>query len=482
MIFRQFFIEGLGCASYLIGCGSTGVCAIVDPQRDVEGYLHTAQAHGLHITHVIETHLHADHVSGNRELAARTGATIYMPARAGATFDHVPLDDGDELNVGSVTLRALFTPGHTPEHLCLAVIDRTRGPEPWFLLTGDFLFVGDVGRPDLLGQDETRQLAGQMYDSLFGRLLQLDDGLELYPGHGAGSLCGRNMSAKLSSTLGFERRFNEALQPRPREAFIRWITSDPPPQPANVAYIKQLNREGPPILGELRRPKPLTAQVVHDLVQNPAPGFSQVALVLDTRDPVEFAAGHLPGALNVPLSSDQFATRAGWLIPPGKAIVLVVGRGDGERERDSREAERAARALARVGHDQVAGYLFNGVAAWRALGLPVLSIALWTPERLRNEAFEPGQSSAPRGDLTVLDVRESSEWRAGHIPGAVHIPLGQLAQRLTELNPARPIAAICTSGVRSSTAASLLAAQGFKRVTNVMGGMDGWQAAGYPVE
>lgn len=464
MFFRQFFLDGLGCISYLIGCDETGMAAVVDPQRDVDGYLQVAQAHGLRITHVVETHLHADHVSGNRELAARTGAAIYMPAYADVRFEHRPLRDGDQVEVGTVALRALHTPGHTPEHVCLAVIDRTRGPEPWFLLTGDCIFVGDVGRPDLLGQDEMRQLAAQMYDSLFGCLLRLDDGLEVFPGHGAGSLCGRSMSAKLSTTLGFERRFSEALQPRSREDFIAWLRHDLPPQPANVSYIKKLNRDGPPVLGELHRPRSLSAQAVRDLI-------GEGSIVLDARSPSEFAAGYLPGAINIPLSSGQFATRSGWFIAPEQPIILVVGR--------DADAERAARALARIGYDQITGYLFNGVAAWRALGLPTASLALWTPERLRSEAFARGGQPVP--GITVVDVRERSEWQQGHIPGAVHIPLSQLPLRAAELNPSHPTAVICGSGVRSSTAASALAARGFAHVANVIGGIEGWKAAGYPV-
>lgn len=467
MVFRQFFLEGLGCLSYLIGCSQTGVCVVVDPQRDVDGYLQVAQSYGLRITHIFETHLHADHVSGNRELAARTGAMIYLPAQARASFEHQPLNDGDEVTIGTVTLRAIHTPGHTPEHMCLAVIDRTRGPEPWFLLTGDCLFVGDVGRPDLLGEEEMRQLAGQMYQSLFSRLSELEDGLEVFPGHGAGSLCGRSLSAKLSTTLGFERRFNPALQPRSRQEFIAWLTHDLPPQPANVPYIKQINRQGPPILGELYRPKPLTAQAVRDLLR----GGESRPVILDVRSPAEFAAGHLPGALNVPVSNGQFATRAGWFIPPDRPIVLIVGR--------EAEAERAMRALARVGYDHVLGSLVNGIAAWRALGLPTAWLALWTPERLRSEALT--RQGEPLPGITIVDVRDPSEWQQGHIPGAVHIPLAELGQRAAELNPFRPTAVICASGTRSSTAASLLAARGFKHVANVMGGMEGWEAAGYPV-
>jgi hydroxyacylglutathione hydrolase len=326
-----------------------------------------------------------------------------------------------------------------------------------------------------------RALARQMYDSLFGRLLRLDDGLELFPGHGAGSLCGRNMNSKLSTTLGFERRFNAALQPRSREDFIAWLTGDLPPPPANSAHIKRLNREGPPVLGELLRPKSLTAQAVRDLIGGRVSGVSdqrEKAIVLDTRDPAEFAAGHVPGALNVALSSGQFATRSGWLIAPEQPIVLVVGR--------EADAERAARALARVGYDRIAGYLYNGVAAWRALGLPMASLALWTAERLRSElGGQQKESHSVTADhwplITVLDVREPSEWRASHIPGAVHIPLGQLPQRIAELSLARPTAVLCASGTRSSSAASLLAARGFRQVANVIGGLEGWQKAGYPV-
>ena len=291
MFFKQFSLDGLACQSYLIGDGDSAV--VVDPQRDVDMYLETAREHGMTIRHVIDTHLHADHVSGNTELAQRTGARLYIHPAAQAGYPHLPLAEGGEVRAGAVLLRALFTPGHTPDHISLAVTDSSRSDEPWFVLTGDWVFVGDIGRPDLLGEAAARRLAGQMFESLHAQLPALPDSAELYPGHGAGSLCGRAMSAKLSSTVGFERRFNPSLGIADKQAFIDALTTDLPAQPPNVPYIKQLNRDGPPVLGELAARHLGLAKVRARLKQG--------AVLVDTREPAAFGAGHARGALNIML-------------------------------------------------------------------------------------------------------------------------------------------------------------------------------------
>jgi len=426
----------------------------VDPQRDVDIYLDEARVKGVNITHIIETHLHADHVSGNLELAARTGAQIYMHENAHAAFPHVALTDGAEVAVGTVKLRALFTPGHTPEHITLAVTDTSRSQEPWFILTGDFLFVGDVGRPDLLGEEASRNLASQLYDSIHNRLLQLPDGLEVYPGHGAGSLCGRSMSAKLSTTVGFERQFNYALQISAKNEFISLMTTDLPSQPPNVPFIKKLNREGPPILGELKA-QPLSAAKARRLLKDGA-------VVVDTRSPTAFGAGHVKGALNVHLASSQFATRLGFLVSPESTIIFVA--------RHEAECLNAMRAATRVGLDHHAGFL----TAAEARKLP--------QERLPQLKVSGLDALLKGGEITVLDVREKSEYDAGHVPGARLLPLGQLSARLAEVPVGRPLAVMCASAMRSSSAGSFLQRNGFKDILNVEGGFDAWQAASLPVE
>ena len=452
MYFKQFSLDGLACQSYLIG--DAGEALVVDPQRDVDIYLNTAREQQLHIMHVVDTHLHADHVSGNTELAQRTGARLYIHPLAHARYEHSPLDDGAELAVGAVRARALFTPGHTPEHVSLIFTDGSRADEPWFVLTGDSLFVGDVGRPDLLGAEASRNLATQLFDSLHHRLMRLPDSLEVYPGHGAGSLCGKAMSAKLSSTIGFERRFNYALGITEKEQFVQSITGDLPAQPPNVPFIKQLNRDGPPVLGE-RAARKLTAAHVRRLLR-------EGAIVVDLREPGAFGAAHARGALNVAGSSNQFATRLGFLVPP-RAPLIFVAHGENE-------CLDAMRAASRVGLDNVLGFMTPAESKQLAQAqLPQLTV------RRAAEALH-------RGEVEVLDVRERSEYTTGHVPGARHIPLSQLPLRLGELRRGGPLADMCAGGVRSSSAASLLAREGFAQVANIPGGFDAWHAAHLPEE
>lgn len=456
MYLQQFFVDGLGCASYLVGCEAMGVAAVVDPQRDVRPYLEAAARRGLRISHIIETHLHADHVSGNTELAARTGADIYIHEAAQAAFPHKTLHDGALLTLGGVRILARHTPGHTPESISLLVSDTARADEPWLALTGDLLFVGDIGRPDLVGAEAARSLAGDLYTSLFDGLLQQDDSLLIYPGHGAGSLCGRAIGSMRSTTLGYERRNNPALTGRSREEFIEYMTHNLPEQPGNHRNIKALNRRGPQVLGDLQ-PKPLA-------VRESIPHFQRGAAMLDLRDKDSFVTKHVPGAVHMEFD-DQLSNRIGFVLPPQAPVVLVL--------QDEKEYVDVVYSLARVGYDQVIGYLAGGVEAWEAAGLPVTSgdIQDITPAEL---AAMLNNGSRP----VVVDVREPWEYAQGHIPGAVLIPLGQLSQRLAELDPAQPVAAICASGNRSQSAAALLGQKGFNKVFNVLDGMYGWQRAG----
>ena len=452
MFFKQFMRDDLGCASYMVGDTDAGECVVIDPQWDISEYLQVAAEKGLRITHVIETHNHADHVSGHGKLAAH-GARVAIHRDAGVEYDHIPLDDGSIIEVGSVKLQVLHTPGHRPEHIAIAVTDTSRADEPWMALTGDSLFVGNVGRPDLAV--EPQEGAALLFHSLRDKLLTLNDGVELYPAHVAGSLCGRAMSAKGSSTIGFERRFNAALKLQIEEEFVRQVTRDLPPQPPQFECIVAINRE--PFLADELVIRPLSVEEFDEYKQHGA-------VVLDTRSPEAFGGGHIPDALNVDLHGGQFATRASWVIPQDRPVMLVL-----ENDED---LSTAADSLAAVGQFGVEDYLEGGMKSWETSGRPLESIKQLPAHEL-HELIEGG-----RNPYTVLDVREVSEWREGHIEGAIHIPFHQLEGRLDTLPSNKPIAPICGSGTRSSIAASLLQREGFEPV-NVIGGMDAWNEAGY---
>jgi hydroxyacylglutathione hydrolase len=457
MFFKQFYLGCLAHASYMIG--SDGEAAVVDPRRDVDSYIDEAREHGLEIKHVLETHLHADFVSGHHELAKRTGAKIYFGAKAGAKFDHVPVREGDEIRMGDVVLRFLETPGHTPESVSILVIDREVSDVPKAVLTGDTLFIGDVGRPDLLGAKMSAQeLAGMLYDSLHDKLLALPDSVEVYPAHGAGSLCGRNISSETSSTIGQQRQFNYALRPMPKEEFVRMMTTDLPEAPAYFARDVAINRDGAAEMTDLPEPAALDPQSVEALRM-------KGATVLDTRPAAQYGTGHVPGSLNIGLSG-QFASWAGALISPSTPIVLVS-----EEEEQVREARTR---LARVGIENVAGYLAGGILEWHRAGLP-----LATMEQVSVEELDARIREGRVGK--VVDVRRPGEWQAGHIADAVHSPLASLAATAGALQKDQPVAVVCQSGYRSSIATSILEQQGFTRVTNVVGGMSAWRGANLEV-
>lgn len=462
MYLQQFFIEGIGCASYLVGCEGAGVAAVVDPDRDVRKYLDAAAERGLRITHILETHLHADHVSGNSELAARTGAEIIVHAAAQAAFPHRAVQHGDELTLGNVTLRVRHTPGHTPESITLLVIDQTRSPQPWMALTGDTLFVGDAGRPDLVGPEAARELAAHMHDSLRDEFLTLPDGVMILPGHGAGSLCGKSIGSVLSSTIGFERSTNPALQIHDSAEYVRFATADLPEQPGNHQRIKQINRQGPRPLGQVT-PRPLS---VTDAVMI----FRRGAALLDLRPKADYKHRHIPGAVHLE-ADHQLSNRVGFVLPPDTPLVLLLA--------DPADYTRVVYSLARVGYDQVAGYLAETLETWEALGLPTTAgdVQEIEPQKLY-ELIEHGNGSRPR----VVDVREAWEYAQGHVPGAELVPLGQFAARTDSFDPHAPIALICASGSRSSSAAALLGQKGFETVYNVSGGTLAWMQAGLPLE
>ena len=454
MYFEQFYLGCLAHASYMLG--SKGEAAVVDPQRDVEIYLRAADQQGLKIRHIFETHLHADFVSGHLELAKRTGATIYIGAQAGATFPHAALRDGSEVRFGKLHITALETPGHTPEGICLVVTDEEQSQDPWAVLTGDTLFIGDVGRPDLSKTHTPQQLAGNLYDSLHGKLMTLSDRVLVYPAHGAGSLCGRNMRAERSSTIGTERLTNYALQIKSREEFIRLLTEDLPSRPEYFLQDAQINRAGAPALSELRDLPPISAADLDTLLQ-------QGVFVLDVRPNAGFAAAHVPGSVNIALSG-QFASWAGAIMGLNARPVLVA---------DTPEQYAEARLrLARVGIEDTRGFLQGGIAAWKQAGFPMAAVPQISVQELSRQ-----RSS----HLQMLDVRREPEWYAGHIEGAEWFPLDNFKISAPELDPSAPVAVHCQGGYRSMIACSLLQRAGIENVMNVTGGFEAWRQAGLPV-
>ena len=457
MHFQQFYLSCLAHASYLLG--SEGLAAVVDPQRDVEIYLEEARRLNLKIAYVIETHLHADFVSGHHELAARTGAEIVLGAQAGAAFPFRAVRDGEEIPLGRCVLRFLETPGHTDESICVLVTDLDRSSEPWAALTGDTLFIGEVGRPDLSPQHSAQELAALLYDSLHNKLLKLPDAVEIYPAHGAGSLCGRNISAERQSTIGKERALNYALRPMTRESFVTLITADLPERPEYFGQDVALNRTGAPSLAERARPPALAP---HEVARQQKEG----AVVLDTRPAAQFGAGSIPGSLHIALGG-QYATWAGMLIGLDRPVILITEEEEGVEESTLR--------LARVGVEKVTGYLDGGILAWQQAGLPLNEVPQISVLQLHEQLAENPQA------LQVIDVRRQPEWETGHLEHAILIPLHKLRSDLNGLDRARPIAVHCKSGYRASIATSLLKAAGFKDVMNVVGGIDAWKAQNLPL-
>ena len=442
MIFRQIAHEDLGCASYLIGDESAGVAAVVDPRLEIGEYLRLARYLGVSIEHILETHNHADHVSGHGRLAAATGATLHVHALAEPDYDHEPFEDGWELALGSVVVRALHTPGHRPEHTAFALVDTARGDEPWAVLTGDSLFVGDIARPDLaVDKDEG---ARAIFHSLHERLLTLPDTCEVWPGHVGGSLCGGpGMDMKASSTIGYEREHSELLGIDDEEEFARRATSALRPQPPNFENIVALNR-GPLSVASVAV-RPLTPRQVD---QARADG----ALVVDVRTELQFDEAHIPDSVSITALRAGFGSKLAWLVEPGQVVVLV-GRDD--------EDSRAAAALAEsVGITRLAGFLAGGMTSWREERRPVERIERIDVPQLRERA----------GELQILDVRERDEWDSGHIPGSVHLPYHDIRGVPEGIDPGRPVAVICSSGQRAAPAASLLRRHGVREVLHVVDG------------
>jgi len=453
MYFEQFYLGCLAHASYMLASGGEGV--VVDPQRDVDLYLEAAEKNGVKIRHIFETHLHADFVSGHKELAARSEASIYIGTKAGATFPHIDVEEGFELRFGNARISVLETPGHTPESICLVVRDEAKSPRTWAVLTGDTLFIGDVGRPDLSKNHTPQQLAALLYDSLHEKLMKLPDDVLVYPAHGAGSLCGRNMRAERSSTIGTERLTNWALQIKTRQEFVQQLTSNLPPRPDYFLQDAEMNREGASTLAELAPLKPISPLELKTLLDHGV-------IALDVRPGDEFASGHIPGAVNVPLSG-QFASWAGTILGLKSRPVLV---GD-----SAEQIAEARMRLSRVGIEDARGYLDGGVRAWKESGLPTTEV-----QQIKVESLE----ESIRSGLAVLDVRRQPEWQAGHIAGATWWALDKFNAALPPLDLDAALAVHCKSGYRSIIACSLLQRAGFEKIVNVVGGFDAWQQAQLP--
>lgn len=457
MLLKHYFLEKIAHSSYILAGKET--CAVIDPQRDVDHYIQEARSLGVRITHILQTHLHADFVSGHMDLAAKTGAKIYVPATAECAFEHVPLREGDVVKLEDMDLSVLETPGHTPEHVSYVVTDHSRGDDPIGVFVGDTLFVGDVGRPDLF-PDMSYELAGKLYHSLHDKLLKLPDHVEVYPAHGAGSLCGRSMGAKWLSTIGYERLYNPALQIDDKEAFINSLTSDMPPAPDHFSRCSDINRQGPTRISELPLLDELDIKTFCEKVE------SQEAVVLDVRPYASFASLHVPGAWHIDLNGN-FPTFSGWVLPIEKDILLVAD--------NYNDALSANLWMRRVGMDRVAGYLHGSMSAWVTKGKKIEDILMISAEDLHERML---------GDhnFVLVDVRAPLEFADSHIEGAVNIPAPALRQRYSELDPEKPTVLVCSSGNRSSLAGSILKQHGFKHVFNLAGGMTGYSAAGYARE
>ena len=471
MLFQRLYDDGLAQASYLIGCPASGQAVVIDPNRIVDPYIALAEGHGLRIAAVTETHIHADFVSGTRELAARTGATMYLSSAGPAEWQYrfggepgvVLLSDREVFRVGHVELQAIHTPGHTPEHLSFLVTDTAGALEPMGIITGDFVFVNDVGRPDLLEkaarvEGTAASGAQQLFRSL-AWFKTLPDHLQIWPGHGAGSACGKGMSAVPQSTVGYERRFNWALEIDDEAEFVRRVLEGQPEPPRYFGAMKRINREGPRILGTVALPERLAE---HRLPALLAAG----ATVVDTRPAVDFAAGHVPGTISIPFNK-SFPTWAGGLLPYDREIHLIVDVARPER------LDQIVKSLLMIGLDRVPGYFgTEALALWKREHGSLATVRQMSVAELAGAA--PG--------LVVVDVRGRNEWDAGHIKGAVHIALAELPERLAEIPVDQPVAVHCQGGGRSAIAASVLRASGRTDVSNVTGGFGEWAKSGLPVE
>lgn len=454
MYFKQIQVNGLGCLSYVLGCPQAGEMIVVDPKRDIQDYLDIARDEGMRVTHIIDTHVHADHVSGAHELASRTGAPICMHPETPATFTFTPLPEGHTLTAGNAKLEVLHTPGHTPHSISLVVTDRARAEEPMMILTGDLLFVGDVGRPDLAGKEELQEQVHNLYTSLYEKLGKLPDYLEVYPAHGEGSLCGKGMSAKPHSTLGFERGHNPRLQYGSFDAFAEVMGADFPTRPKSFKYIISTNASGAPLLDRCPMERALT-------VADFEAAMERGATIIDTRDGAAFGGCHIPGAVNIGFEK-QLANWVGMVIAPESELLLVV------QDRQAYDAMRTE--LHRIGYDNIIGYLSGGMQTWIYAGKPVESLEQVSAHQL-SQRLETGTPPV------LLDVRTQAEWDGGHLEGATHMPFTEILDACCTLPTSEEVVVYCGTGYRSNIAGSYMSAHGYTNVKSLAGGMTAWAKA-----
>lgn len=457
MLIQPFIDENLGNSSYLVASEETKQAVVIDAERDIDRYVHVAEGLGLHLTHALDTHLHADFVSGARELAAEHGVTVGASAEGNLAFDYLHLNEGDSLSLGDLKLDVLATPGHTPEHISFALIEEGRH-EPIALFTGGALIVGGAARPDLLGHHFTRPLTHLLYETIHHKLLSYPDRVAVYPTHGAGSFCNAPSSPERTSTIGRERQSNPLALAQTEEEFTAQALGALPSYPTYFNYLRAVNQLGAKVLRGLPTLAPLSPQAVREQM-------ARGVAVVDVRTPREFAAGHIPNAFGIPVGA-PLSTWAGWVLPFAAPIVLI-----GE---DPVMREEAVRQLIRIGYDDLRGYLEGGMTAWEAEGLPVVRVPLMTVEELQHARVH---SDAPR----VLDVRQDAEWRAGHVPGALHVEGGRLPFAALALPKDERLVVHCGHADRSTVAVSLLQRRGYEQLSLLYGGFSAWEEGGYPV-
>lgn len=460
LVFKTIQTHGIAELSYLLGDDDEGIAAIFDPRPDVDVYLEMARDEKLSITHIFETHIHADLVSGSRELSARLeSARIYVSHEGGASygFEHEKVKDGDQFTFGEVLVTAKHTPGHTPEHMSYVLAEADHADTPWGILTGDSLFVSSAGRPDLLGADHTEELAEKQFHTLRDFYLKLPDHVMIYPNHGAGSPCGADIGDRLSSTIGYEKKFNKFLQFDDVKAFTDYATSTAPPVPHYYPVMKKLNAKGPEVLGNLPRVPALPPRAFKEAIDE------RKGVLVDVRTMLAFGGGHIPGALNIG-GSPILSIWAGWMLDPDKPILLVV--------EDEDDLDEIVRLFIRTGYSKFTGYLVGGMKAWEAAGYPHAEIGQMSVHELNKRKTE----------LQIVDVRSPREWKKGHVPGARHIFLPELRERMNELDRAKPTAVYCGTGYRASIATSIMKPEGFETLWNVPGSWEAWQKAKFPVE
>ncbi len=459
MYFKQITVSGLGCNSYVIGCPGARQAVVVDPKRDVQEYMDISRDEGMKITHIIETHVHADHVSGNLELQSRTGADIYFSEYAPVTFNHKKLKEGDVIEFGMVKLEILYTPGHTPNSISILVTDKARADLPWMILTGDLLFVGSIGRPDLAGAEILEEQVKNLYDSLYGKLQRLPDYLEVFPAHGQGSLCGKGLSANLSSTLGYERKTQAVLNLADFQAFHDQIAGVFPVRPKSFTHIINTNAQGAPLLERCPLEQTLNPDQF-DRIRR------EGAIVIDTRDTGAFGGFHIPGAINIGFEK-QMANWIGMVVDPLDNLLLVVD--------DRQKYDQMTTELHRIGYDNIFGYLSGGMSAWISHGMPIDSLSPISVQALKQQ-LEGHDFSR------IVDVRTPEERARNHIADSIHVPMSDILANGLNIQKDNEVILVCGTGYRSNIVASRLKQDGFSHVHSLAGGLTAWQNAGYSLQ